>query len=125
MREVLGVSRSGHRAWERRVPSDRALSDAWLLGKIKQVHEQARGIYGSRRVQAELRLGYGIEISRKRVRRLKRAAGISGFVRVKRGRTTIRVPGARAMSAGVESTTKSGVSAVCRSPIRRPRHWTI
>lgn len=95
MCEVLGVSRSGYLGWERKVPSDRALSDAWLVERIKDVHEQARGVYGSRRVAAELRLGQGIQVSRKRVQRLMRQAEISGLVRVKRGRTTIRVPGVR------------------------------
>jgi putative transposase len=95
MCEVLGASRSGFHGWERRAPSDRALSDAWLTERIKDIHERARGVYGSRRVQAELRLGEGIAVSRKRVRRLMNAAGISGLVRVKRGRTTIRVPGVR------------------------------
>jgi putative transposase len=100
--DVLGVSRSGFHGWERRAPSDRALTDAWLTEKIKDIHEQARGVYGSRRVQAELRLGQGIRISRRRARRLMRAAGISGLVKVKRGRTTIRVPGVRVADDLVE-----------------------
>jgi putative transposase len=102
MCNVLDVSRSGFHEWERRAPSDRALSDAWLTEKIKQVHEHARGVYGSRRVQAELRLGQGIEISRSRVQRLMRTAEISGLVRVKRGKTTIRVPGVRVADDLVE-----------------------
>jgi putative transposase len=36
-----------------------------------------------------------VRVSGKRVRRLMRMAGISGLVRRKRGRTTIRVPGVR------------------------------
>lgn len=102
MCEVLGVSRSGYHGWERRAPSDRALSDVWLTSRIKEIHEHARGVYGSRRVTAELRLGDGIQVSRKRVRRLMRQAGISGLVRVKRGRTTIRVPGVRVADDLVE-----------------------
>jgi putative transposase len=102
MCDVLGVSRSGYHGWERRTPSDRALSDVWLTSRIKEIHERARGVYGSRRVQAELRLGEGIEVSRKRVRRLMRQAEISGLVRVKRGRTTIRVPGVRVADDLVE-----------------------
>ena len=102
MCEVLGVSRSGYHAWERRIPSDRELSDAWLTEKIGEIHERSRGVYGSRRVQAELRLGEGVEVSRKRVQRLMRAAGISGLVRVKRGRTTIRLPGVRVADDLVE-----------------------
>ncbi len=102
MCEVLGVSRSGYHGWERRSPSDRALSDAWLVEKIKAIHAEARGVYGSRRVAAELRLGQGIHVSRKRVRRLMRSAGISGLVKVKRGRSTIRVPGVRVADDLVE-----------------------
>ncbi len=48
-----------------------------------------------RRVHAELRLGHDVKVSRKRVERLMRQAGISGLVTRKRGRTTVRVPGVR------------------------------
>jgi putative transposase len=106
MCETLGVSKSGFHAWERRAPSDRALSDAWLTSRMKEIHENARGVYGSRRVQAELRLGQGIVVSRKRIRRLMRQAGISGLVRVKKGRTTIRVPGVRVADDLVERRFK-------------------
>ena len=93
--ELMGVSRSGYYDWERRAPSDRQLADAWLTEQIKEIHSQARGVYGSRRIQAELRLGRGIEASRKRVQRLMGQAGISGLVTRRRGRTTLRVPGVR------------------------------
>jgi putative transposase len=93
--EVLGVSRSGYHAWERRAPSDRALSDAWLLERIKQIHESNRRVYGAPRIHAELRLAHGIRVGRKRVERLMREAQISGLIPKRRGRTTIRVPGVR------------------------------
>jgi putative transposase len=108
MCEVLGVSKSGFHSWERRAPSDRELSDAWLTSRMKEIHENARGVYGSRRVQAELRLGQGIVVSRKRIRRLMRNAGISGLVKVKKGRTTIRVPGVRVADDLVERRFKPG-----------------
>jgi transposase InsO family protein len=108
MCDVLGVSRSGFYGWERRAPSDRALNDAWLTAQIKDVHERARGVYGSRRVTAELRLGQGIIVSRRRVRRLMRQAEISGLVKVKRGRTTIRVPGVRVADDLVERQFSPG-----------------
>ena len=38
--ELLGVSTSGFYAWAGRAPSDRALSDAWLVEKIKTIHAQ-------------------------------------------------------------------------------------
>lgn len=46
-------------------------------------------------MQAELHLGHGVQVSRKRVQRLMRQAGVAGLVKVKRGKTTIRVPGVR------------------------------
>jgi putative transposase len=95
MCEILGVSRSGYHAWARRPPSDRALSDAWLLERIRQIHQSNRGVYGAPRVHAELRLADGIRVGRKRVERLMRGAGLSGLVPKRRGRTTIRVPGVR------------------------------
>ena len=92
---VLGVSRSGFYAWQTRAPSDRVLSDAWLTERIREIHEANRGVYGAPRVHAELRLGQDVRVGRKRVERLMRAAGISGLVPRKRGRTTVRVPGVR------------------------------
>jgi putative transposase len=62
--ELLGVSMSGFDAWASRAPSDRDLSDAWLVEKIKTVHAENRGVYGSRRVSVELRLGAKASSSR-------------------------------------------------------------
>ena len=99
---LLGVSRSGYYEWERRAPSDRALTDAWLIEKIRTIHEDHRGVYGSPRIHAELRLAHGVRVGRKRVERLMRDAGISGLQRRKRGRTTISVPGVRVADDLVE-----------------------
>jgi transposase InsO family protein len=52
MCRLLGVSRSGFHAWERRPPSDRALADAWLVERITAIHRESRGTYGARRVHA-------------------------------------------------------------------------
>jgi len=91
---VLGVSRSGFHAWQRRPPSQRARVDAALLERIERVHRGSRGTYGVPRVHAELRFE-GVRVGRKRVERLMRAAGLSGLVKRRRGRTTVRVPGVR------------------------------
>jgi putative transposase len=93
--QLLGVSRSGFYDWLRRAPSDRALSDAWLAEKIKAIHQANRGVYGARRIHAELRLAQDVRVGRKRVERLMRQAGLSGLVKRRKGRTTIRVPGVR------------------------------
>ena len=78
MCRVLNVSRTGFHNWERRAPSDRALTDAWLTEKIKQIHDASRGVYGAPRIHAELRMEHDVRIGRKRVARLMKAAGISG-----------------------------------------------
>jgi putative transposase len=95
MCRVLGVSRSGYHAWEVREPSARASADARLTGRIAEIHEQSRKTYGSPRVHAELRLEDDVRVGRKRVERLMRAAGLSGQLKRRCGRTTIRVQGVR------------------------------
>jgi putative transposase len=95
MCRVLGVSRSGFHAWERRAPSARALEDRRLTERIEQIHATNRRVYGSPRIHAELRLADGERVGRKRVERLMRQAGLSGLVARRRGRTTIRVAGVR------------------------------
>jgi putative transposase len=102
MCRVLGVNRTSFHDWERRAPSDRALSDAWLTEKIKEIHVASDGTYGVRRIHAELRLEHGIRVGRKRVERLMKAAGISGLVPRKRRRTTVRLPGVRVAADLVE-----------------------
>src|SRR5215216_7025012 len=99
---LLGVSRSAYYEWARGAPWDRALTDVWLLEQIKAIHAAHRGVYGWRRIHAELRLAHGVRVSGKRVRRLMRQAELSGLVRRKRGRTTIRVPGVRVADDLVE-----------------------
>ena len=95
MCRALGVNRTSFHDWQRRAPSDRELTDAWLTEKIKQIHADSDGTYGARRVHAELRLEHGIRVGRKRVERLMKAAGISGLLPRKRRRTTVRLPGVR------------------------------
>jgi putative transposase len=94
MCRVLGVSRSGFHAWERRAPCQRELADRELLERIRAIHARSRSTYGARRVHAELQ-HQGLRVGRKRVERLMRRAQLSGLVRRRRGRTTVRVPGVR------------------------------
>ena len=95
MCRVLGVSRSGFHAWERRPPSARAVEDERLLERIRQIHAENRRVYGSPRIHAELVLADGERVGRKRVERLMRENAITGLRPKKRGRTTVRVPGVR------------------------------
>jgi putative transposase len=91
---VLGVSRSGFYAWASRPPSQRAVGDAALLKRVVQLHEASRRTYGSPRIYEDLRFA-GVRVGRKRIERLMRQAGLSGTIKRRRGRTTIRVPGVR------------------------------
>ena len=89
---MLGVSRSGFYAWLRRPECARAIEDRRLCGRIREIHERSRKTYGARRVHACL-AREGTCVSRKRVERLMRCASLSGLVRRRRGRTTIRLAG--------------------------------
>jgi putative transposase len=109
MCRVLGVSRPAFHAWRRRGPSRRALEDARLTQLIREIHGRTRGVYGVRRMHAELRHAHGIRVGRKRVERLMRQAGISGLVTRRRRRTTIRVPGVRVAGDLVERDFKASV----------------
>jgi putative transposase len=75
---VLGVARAGYYAWASRPASTRTLADRALTEQIRQIHARSRGTYGAPRVHAELRLGLGVHVGRKRVARLMRVAGLQG-----------------------------------------------
>jgi putative transposase len=102
----LGVGRSGYYQWAGRSPSDRAPTGAWPTERLRPLHRAHRGVYGAPRIHADVRMADGIRVARKRVERLMRAAGISGLVPRKRGRTRIRVPGVRV--ADVERRFRPG-----------------
>jgi len=75
---VLEVAPSTYYEAISRVPSARKLEDRELMGLIVEVHEDSCGPYGAPRVHAEMRMGLGLRIGRKRVARLMRGAGIRG-----------------------------------------------
>jgi transposase InsO family protein len=72
-----GVTRGGFYAWQKRNPSDRAVEDRGLLERVRQVHADSRGCYGSPRVADKLRQ-LGVVIGKRRVARLMRMAHIQG-----------------------------------------------
>jgi len=72
MAKVIGVSRSGYYAWEKRKPSRRELEDQKLVEAIKNLFKEHSGRYGSPRIWAELK-AEGWRVSRKRVERLMRS----------------------------------------------------
>jgi len=92
---VLNVSRSGYYEWRDRPPSPRDLEDAYLANEVVDIHVMSRRSYGAPRVHAELRLGSGRRVGRKRVARLLRLvgrAGIGGNTHRKRRRQPMPAP---------------------------------
>ena len=101
MCRVLGVSPSGYYAWRSRSQSARARRDEELGEAIRAIHEDSRGTYGMPRVHAEL-VARGWRVSRKRVARLMREAGLAGVSRRRGVRTTCANSSHRAAPDRVE-----------------------
>ena len=80
MCQVLDVSTSGYYGWRKRPVSAHASADQKLLKMIRTAHQSSRETYGAPRIHVELR-ERGIAVSRKRVARLMRLAGIRGVSR--------------------------------------------
>ena len=94
MCRVLEVSTSGYYAWRRRKASPRQQEDEALLVKIKIIHKRSRKSYGAPRLHVQLSRE-GTYVSRKRVARLMRQAGLRGVSRCRWPVTTVRSPRAR------------------------------
>jgi putative transposase len=75
---LLAVSESGYYQRLTRPPSERAIRHAWLTDMITQIHTESRGIYGGRRIHAELTLGRGITVGHGQVELLMHRAGLHG-----------------------------------------------
>lgn len=77
MCRVLEVARSGYYAWCSRAESARSREDRRLVVKIRSLHAQSRGTYGSPRIYADLR-EMGETCGRHRVARLMREERLVG-----------------------------------------------
>jgi putative transposase len=77
--DLYGVTRAGYYAWKRRAESAHAKQDRKLTEHITKLFYAHRGRYGSPRIHRELR-GEGWRVSRRRVERLMRAAGLRARV---------------------------------------------
>jgi putative transposase len=88
---ILGVPPSSYFGWRSRPPSMLALRREWLRGLIGQIHADSRGVYGYRRVRAELRLGREIIVSRKLVHKLIGELALKGLPARKHRRSLANV----------------------------------
>jgi transposase InsO family protein len=82
------IAPSTYYAAKTRPPSARATRDAELTPVIRKVHEDNLGVYGARKVHAELnRTGH--PVARCTVERLMKAEGLRGIAREKTRKTTV------------------------------------
>lgn len=88
MCRVLGVSRAGFYAAQRRGESARRARDRWLKQEIERSYRQSRRTYGSPRVHLALRKR-GIRCACKRVERLMRELRLAGKCGRRRRRSEV------------------------------------
>ena len=84
----MQIAPSTYYAAKTRPPSARALRDAELVEDITGAHQANLGVYGARKVHAELNRE-GVRVARCTVERLMRAEGLRGIPREKTRKTTI------------------------------------
>jgi transposase InsO family protein len=94
MCRLLGGSSSSFYAWRQRPPARRVQAGEQLLARIRGIYERSRGTYGAPRIHADLAAA-GSRVSRKRVARLMRLAGLHGVHRRSWVKTTVRRPESR------------------------------
>jgi putative transposase len=84
---ALEVSRSAYYRWTRAEPSERSIEDQLLSAKVRAIHTEHKGRYGSPRIHRELR-ERGDRVGRKRVARLMSEEGLRGRMPRRFRRTT-------------------------------------
>jgi transposase InsO family protein len=93
--ELVEVTRSSFYAWKAGAPAraERAAADAELEARIRKVHEVDNTV-GAPRITAELNddVPDDERVNHKRVARVMRTAGICGYVKKRKVRTTVPEP---------------------------------
>jgi putative transposase len=74
---LLGVTRAGYYAFAKRRRSPRIEEDKQLRERVRELHAESRGTYGSPRLHAALR-NEGRRIGKRRVERVLRSLGLRG-----------------------------------------------
>ena len=91
MCRLLQVSKSGYYAWRTRPESKRSKTDRELIPIIKRLHSESGGVYGSPKIQSDLK-GEGYLCGRRKVARLMRLSGLRGCPKKRFKVTTKRDP---------------------------------
>ena len=120
---IAQVSRAAYYAWKGTPASACAAEDAALTAKIRAIHAASGGQYGVPRVLAELR-AQGVDVGKKRVARLMKAAGLCGRRPPRWVRTTTPEPMVPAIPDHVHGDfTASGPDVLWVGDITYVRTW--
>ena len=90
---AVSIARATYYESKTRPPSARSVRDTEVTAEIRRVHEENYGVYGIKKVWAQLGREGGVagtSVARCTVARLMKAAGLRGVSRVKMPRTTVR-----------------------------------
>ena len=85
---LLGVPRSSYYAWQQRAaaPTESDLEYAYLANLAFDIHVASQGTYGAPRVHAELTMGLGLVINRKKSAGLLRVVARQGICATRKSR---------------------------------------
>lgn len=91
--DILGLSRLSSYYWRRTAAARtaRQAAEAGLAARIRKVHQESDGTYGTPRITTELR-DEGEQINHKRIARIMRTIGLTGVRLRRRHRTTVADP---------------------------------
>jgi len=102
---LYDVTRVGYYAWRHRGESARRRRDRSLVGTIRGRFEQSRGTYGSPRIHRAL-VAVGERVSRRRVERLMREAGL----RARAMKLYRRIPGLHGFFTSIPNRQLDGLA---------------
>ena len=123
MCRLSSVSTSGYYAWRTRPESPRAKTDRDLVPKIKRIHAQSKGVYGSPRIRAEL-ASEGCHVGRNKVARLMRLERLRGCPKRRFRVTTQRNPShAVARNLLQQNFIATPISQPIRAVFIWPLYW--
>ena len=119
---VMKVSRAAFYVWARHQASARADADRALLERITQLHRESMSTYGAPRIHHDLR-DLGVRVGRRRVARLMRSAGLSGWTRRKFRTPRARIEFAPLPDLVCRNWAPTGPDQLWVADMTYPRTW--